>query len=403
MTASNLAQRTLTIVLALAAALVLAEVALRVAGVSYPVFDTYDAARGAALRPGKEGWHHGEGEAYLRINRFGYRDEEHSVAKPPGTFRIAILGDSFSEARQVPIGQTFWSHLERGLGECPAFARGEAGERVEVLNFGVGGYGTTQELITLEHDVWRFSPDLVLLAFTPGNDVANNSKELMSDRSWRKDFRPFHLRRGGELVLDESFRHGGLDFWWRRFLYEGVHHLRLLEVVNQARRTWRAMRKYDHSDPVDQAGLEVGLYPETLIPPRDEVWREAWAITEALIARMHAEVRAHGARFVVTTLSYAQQVHPDPERREALRERLGVENLFYPERRLAALGEREGFAVINLAEPLQRVATEHDLFLHGFPDTALGIGHWNADGHRHAGEILTRALCRWISKATGAA
>ena len=36
---------------------------------------------------------------------------------------------------------------------------------------GVSGYGTTQELVTLREKVWRYSPDMVLLAVTTNNDV----------------------------------------------------------------------------------------------------------------------------------------------------------------------------------------------------------------------------------------
>ena len=89
----------------------LCEVGLRLAGVSFPVFDDFDATRGMALRPGKEGWYRMEGAGYLKINSLGYRDAEHELPKPANTFRVAVLGDSFVEARQVAIQDTFWSHL----------------------------------------------------------------------------------------------------------------------------------------------------------------------------------------------------------------------------------------------------------------------------------------------------
>ena len=69
---------------------------------------------------------------------------------------------------------TFWSVMERELGQCALFA----GRRVEVINFGVSGYGTVQELMTLRHYVWDYDPDVVVLAFTTGNDVRNNLRAL---------------------------------------------------------------------------------------------------------------------------------------------------------------------------------------------------------------------------------
>ena len=63
-----------------------------------------------------------------------------TVDKPPNTFRIAVIGDSFAEALQVDLDHTFWSVMERKLAEG---WRGN-GQRVEVLNFGVSGYGTAR-------------------------------------------------------------------------------------------------------------------------------------------------------------------------------------------------------------------------------------------------------------------
>ena len=85
-----------------------------------------------------------EGEDYIRINSDGLRDRAHA-RDPPQTLRIAIVGDSFSAAMQVPMEQTFWSILERELKDCPVIDQ----QNVEVINFGVDKYGTTQELLTL--------------------------------------------------------------------------------------------------------------------------------------------------------------------------------------------------------------------------------------------------------------
>jgi hypothetical protein len=54
------------------------EVGLRLAGIAYPSFYTWDEYEGYALRPGAEGWYRGEGEAYIRINSAGLRDREHT-------------------------------------------------------------------------------------------------------------------------------------------------------------------------------------------------------------------------------------------------------------------------------------------------------------------------------------
>ncbi len=128
-----------------------AELALRVAGYSAPEFYSVDQTRGYALRPGVEGWFQREGKAYVRINSDGLRDREHSTTKPQNVVRIAVLGDSYSEAFSVAQEDAFWSVMERKLQECDAFQD----KQIEVINFGVSGYGTGQELLTLRGHVWN--------------------------------------------------------------------------------------------------------------------------------------------------------------------------------------------------------------------------------------------------------
>ena len=133
---------------------VIAEIALRLMGYSYPEFYSLDQARGYALRPNVEGWYRKEGEAYVRINSDGLRDREHSITKPEDTVRIAVLGDSYPEALSVSVEDAFWSVMERKLHECSAFP----GKKIEVINFGVSGYGTAQELLTLREKFGSILP-----------------------------------------------------------------------------------------------------------------------------------------------------------------------------------------------------------------------------------------------------
>ena len=188
----------------------LTEIGLRLAGITYPIFDYYDQERALKLKPGKAGYYAKEGSAHLKINSLGYRDLEHRLQKAAGTFRVDVLGDSLAEARQVSIEDTFWAYLGRHLGQCSALM----GNEVEILNFDVAGYAVTEELFTLRKDVLRFSPDLVLLAFLPGNDIHENSRELRERAGWRIP-KPIHVFVDGQMVVDNSFRQATL----RRLLY----------------------------------------------------------------------------------------------------------------------------------------------------------------------------------------
>jgi hypothetical protein len=68
-------------------------------------------------------------------------------------------------------------------------------------------------------------------------------------------------------------------------------------------------------------------------------------------------------------------VHPDASVRKRFAERLGVTDLFYPDNRIKALGDREGFSVLNLAQNLQTHAEQHRVFCTGssrIPATDIG-------------------------------
>src|SRR6202035_4002118 len=117
--------------------LALLEIGLRAAGIKFEA-SLYepDAVLYAVLRPNAEGWTAKEGENYVRINSLGMRDRERRVEASSGTIRVAFLGDSMVAAQQVPLEKTMTQILERRLSR----AVGDAGPRVEVLNFAVGGY-----------------------------------------------------------------------------------------------------------------------------------------------------------------------------------------------------------------------------------------------------------------------
>jgi len=85
--------RLLVILGGVAVGLFIAEVGLRVIGFRY--LNLYQAERdvGFTLGPGAEGWWEREGQTYIKISTAGLRDREHAQVKPPGTLRIAVLGD----------------------------------------------------------------------------------------------------------------------------------------------------------------------------------------------------------------------------------------------------------------------------------------------------------------------
>jgi hypothetical protein len=135
----------------------------------------WDPHYGWRNRPGTRGFFQtSEYRMEVAIDSLGLRDAEVSRAKPPGTYRILGLGDSFAFGHGVAADSCFLSVAERRLDER---SRAAGGPRVEVLNSGVGKWSTTQEYLYLLREGFSFQPDVVVLAFCDDNDGEGNMEE----------------------------------------------------------------------------------------------------------------------------------------------------------------------------------------------------------------------------------
>ncbi|HKV54201.1 MAG TPA: SGNH/GDSL hydrolase family protein [Candidatus Binataceae bacterium] len=383
-------------------AFLIAEAAVRLFGLGKPEFYAYSAARGWKMRAGAQGWQTDEGHAFIRVNRWGYRGPEWSREKPPGTLRVAVLGDSFVEAQQVPEEITVCAVIERELtNSLPDFARGRDKniKRVEIMNFGVDGYGTAQEFFTLTRDVWQFSPDIVVLVFFPGNDVRNNSVVLEGDKC-----RPFFAPDDGRLVLGGPFEDSPL-FRLKCVMRFESYDSQLLNILGEARSGLRAALRRLHArdSPAPKAdgrhnetsgvsAREPGVNDLIYRPPTDPTWRQAWQISEGEIEMIARDSAAHGALFLAVVADTGAQTQPNPAVQARYLNIIGGGDLFYPNHRIDALGARDGFAVADLVPAMSSYARAHNVYFHGFPNTRLGTGHWNRRGNCFAGVLIATKL-----------
>jgi hypothetical protein len=86
-------------------------------------------------------------------------------------------------------------------------------------------------------------------------------------------------------------------------------------------------------------------------------------------------------------------VYPDRALRKRYAEVLGIDDLFYPETRLLRLARENGIDAVGLGPEMQRYADATGSFLHGFPNSKPGFGHWNEAGHALAASLIARHLC----------
>ena len=374
-----------------ALALLVLEAGVRVLHLVPDRFWQPDARLGTVLIPGASGvWTQEEHEFFVpvRINDAGRRDLDRSVDKPPGTFRILLLGDSFVEALQVPIEQTFARGLEQRLSA-------ETGRRVEVVSMGVSGYGTAGEYLWYRDVGRQFHADLVLLSFYPGNDVRNNSPTL------EPTLRPVYAADGS---LDHvAGGKGGEDGGGRGLLnrsaaYQYVRKLILTRQPALAVRLadWGLLRRAAlRPVPMDQ-GVPVDYWVFANQPP--PAWQDAWAHTEGLLAALRDAVRADGATLVVMVVTAREQVYPDDwAQLQATYPAMGniAWDLNGPERRVLSWCALNDVQCVPLS-PAFAAAREGSPRLHWHFD-----GHWTPAGHALAAETMAAALQPSVHDAEG--
>jgi len=140
------------------------------------------------------GWAHvpnatGEFASYgfnttVTINSAGFRGPEVSVGKNSSKYRVLVLGDSFVWGYGVEQAEIFTARMQS---LCPG---------LDVVNFGVSGYSTDQELLLFRNRGLAYQPDMVLLLV-----AANDYEENAHPREYVYYSKPMFVPHEGRLVL----------------------------------------------------------------------------------------------------------------------------------------------------------------------------------------------------------
>jgi hypothetical protein len=356
-------------------ALVGIEAALRLSGAQADFFFQPDPLISATYIPGKRGWSGPtDVRQWIEINSFGYRDREWVVGKPPHTVRVALLGDSYVAGLEVATADRVSEQLaERVNRRC------DDGKQYEVMNFGVTGYGTAQELETLRHRALQFRPDLVLLFFYTGNDLFDNDVEL--------DPQPnrLHYVLGAEGQLEAlpfTVSDNGLKRWLRSHshAYNFVRdRIGTVAAVHRALMAVGAMQDTGARQDVGSALIALqGSQFRVDAPPTIE---RSWAITAALLDETRRLATAHGARFgvvVIPTRETVERMLP-----AASAARAADWDLELPLRRMRTICAALDLSCLDLVDAF-RAADIAPAF--------LAEGHWGPVGHA----LAAAAVSDWL-------
>ncbi|HEX9944459.1 MAG TPA: SGNH/GDSL hydrolase family protein [Thermoanaerobaculia bacterium] len=268
-------------VVSTAACLVLLEGAVRVASAFFhPKMMEFDLQLGWRHRPSAQRMFTNEwGERFLVVqNSRGLRGRDGEGGRRRAGVRVLVLGDSFTEGVHVAEDEVFAARLERTLPGS------------EVLNAGVGGYGTVQEYLYLRNEGLAHDPDVVVLMFYD-NDLVDNCLSYAPGLGPR----PYAVWRDGRVQIVDTI--DGSDYAKFTlpvpFRLELDRHSYLFNLVNSRiyqKLAAQRMRRWSQADFKRTDGC--GRYP----------------IFFGLVTRMADLLRVRGKTFALVLIPTAVDV-----------------------------------------------------------------------------------------------
>lgn len=362
-------RRTLLLLMSLTVAAVLGEIMLRAVDyrggrVSLNAFTQYDPLLGWRIAPNTHTKvREVDYSTVLDYGPKGLRGKDHPYEKPPGTFRIVMLGDSFVDGFSVPIEYRVSEVLEKQLGSG-----------ADVVNLGVSGYSTDQELLMLESEGWKYRPDLVVLVLYY-NDIWMNGQRLLA----RATFKPvFRLDGAGNPVLEDvPVPHPSPALEDRSKLYALIRdtikrNYSVYKVVTMGH-GWAAATL---PMPAGAGGTadQFRVYQKDDKPELQRVW----AITRALLRRMNQETQQHGGHLLVFYDPSRVELSPDEWSRS------NIPDTYAPDvviRHLTKVCSDEGIDLLDASSRFRQAGKNEPM---SYPHDV----HWTRAGHRVAAQLI---------------
>ena len=331
---------------------------------------------------------------HIEINDLGMRDRGRSALKPPGMRRVLFLGDSMVFGTGIEPGERCSDRLEALLGP-----------EAEVLNSGVGGWGTDQEYLYLCRQGFALQPDVVVLGMCVLNDILN---DMLSHELFGAAPKPRFGLDAGRLVLEPAAPRPAPPAAER--LEDVLKHSRLLYYIGKHARELRAEMRARAARQGAAAAQAAALrakapapyYPEDLAAdishwsvfrvPYTPRFESAFQVTEALVAAVSESCAARGVPLVL--FAWPQKVEVDSLARAAELRHYGYEasqfDLNAPYARLRALTGRLQVPFVYPLESFRAAEPRGSLFF-------ARDGHPAAFGHGLAAEALAPVVRRALT------
>jgi lysophospholipase L1-like esterase len=311
----------------------------------------------------------------IRTNSHGMRWREVDVRKRPGQTRVAFVGDSFT------FGQ--WSETAESsmVGVFDARVKSLG---LEVLNFGVPGFGFADIEDQLETDVRPFQPDHVVLLSFNGNDFLDTYLGV----------KRYHVLGNGRLRIDDGNTAQKipvqfLNKQWR--LRAKLEESYVYSLVQYAAKSMFAPRA-DAGFPPRRPRFETTSFVTNIFWNRTDYppfAARARDLSIQSLDRILKTCQHIGARLAIVTIPTLEQIYfvdGFPASYDVKR----------PQNHVEEFATAHGIAYLDLLPPLSEHARRTGANLHFQQE-----GHFNDEGHRVAGELVADFFMRVVDRGSG--
>jgi hypothetical protein len=240
-----------------------------------------------------------------KVNRWGFLDSEWEEKKVRGTYRIGFFGDSFTEARQVPLEQTFFSLIEEN----------SVNPTVECLSFGISEFGTLQSYLTSKNYMNKFDLDMVVYVFYE-NDPGDNLQEIKD-----LNYVPYADVQNDSLIIDKSFIEKNRyrkSLLYKTFNFTLKHTVLFNTVYQRIRLIYnygiQPIRQTIHEKLPIHHNIDQNQPPSTW---PDSLYSKAQVVTEKIILQWKKEVDEAGKQFVVLYIPHPNHWFQPTEKQDS--------------------------------------------------------------------------------------
>lgn len=233
------------------------------------IFSTFPPNYTSSMNPeGGEEW-------TARTNSRGLRDEEISIEKPEDTYRILVLGDSYTFGWGLDREERYTDVLERRLNET-------YDKRIQVVNMGRTDAGMRDFYFILRDRGLKYDPDLVVVSFYSADrsshmDSKRALKELVEEHDVENRSKLFEIDGVMGEYRDRKFKTLRNNLWRKTDLERYGNRIVDLTQENDFNTTFflfqhrQSLKGEKFARSAKNWGEECGA--DVLLPPREYYYR----------------------------------------------------------------------------------------------------------------------------------